>query len=147
MLFPHGMAILKKKGLDIMDCRFRELRIQKGITQEEFRQDFNSRFHRNYTSSAISLFENNKRIPEISALVDFADYFSVSVDYLIRHDSPAVSRPGVRLTKPENAHLKKYRALSQKGKDIVDGTLEVVYLQEQPPAGKTAPAFEKRETC
>jgi repressor LexA len=66
-----------------MQCRFKELRLQKGMTQEEFRLYFNQKYHRNYTPSAISRFENNKRIPETAALIDFADFFDVSVDYLL----------------------------------------------------------------
>jgi SOS-response transcriptional repressor LexA len=66
-----------------MQCRFKELRVQKGMTQEEFRTTFNQKYHRNYTPSAISRFENNKRIPETAALIDFADFFGVSVDYLL----------------------------------------------------------------
>lgn len=66
--------------------RLQELRQEAGLTQEEFRQQFNSRYHRSYTPSAISRFENSKRIPETSALVDFADFFGVSVDELFGHD-------------------------------------------------------------
>jgi transcriptional regulator with XRE-family HTH domain len=33
--------------------------------------------------SAISQYENDKRIPEISVLVNFADYFDVSLDFLL----------------------------------------------------------------
>ena len=129
-----------------MDCRFKELRIQRGITQEEFRQDFNLRYNRNYTPSAISLFENNKRIPEISALIDFADYFSVSLDYLLRREPPGTASshsPAQRFSRPEYSHLKKYRALSDAGKEIVDGTLDVVYRQEHATSPKNK-SYEKR---
>jgi transcriptional regulator with XRE-family HTH domain len=54
-----------------------------GLTQEEFRIQFNQKYHRNYTPSAISRFENNKRIPETAALIDFADFFGVTVDMLL----------------------------------------------------------------
>ena len=76
-----------------MKSKFKELRIKAGLTQEEFRQQFNARFHRSYTPSAISRFENDKRIPETSALIDFADFYNVSVDYLLGHaeETPAPS--------------------------------------------------------
>ena len=125
-----------------MNCRFKELRIQKGITQEEFRQEFNSRYNRNYTPSAISLFENNKRIPEISALIDFADYFGVSIDYLLQHRTS--DTPGEQLSLQVRDHMRKYRELSDGGKEIVDGTLEVVHRQEQFQK-ESFPSIEKRE--
>ena len=127
-----------------MNCRFKELRIRLGITQEEFRQDFNLRFNRNYTPSAILLFENNKRILEISALIDFADYFSVSVDYLLRHDTPESAAPALEgFTKTELSHLKKYCALSPSGREIIDSTLDAVCRQEN--IQKKDRSYEKKE--
>ena len=66
--------------------RFKELRVRTGLTQREFIEDFNRRFGRNYTAAGISQIENGLRMPEIGALTDFADYFGVSLDYLIGHD-------------------------------------------------------------
>jgi transcriptional regulator with XRE-family HTH domain len=66
--------------------RFKKLRIMKGLTQEHLANDFNKKFHYNIGKSAISQYENDKRIPEISALVDFANYFEVSVDFLLCKD-------------------------------------------------------------
>jgi len=63
--------------------KFKELRISKGMTQEEFRQKFNSQFSKTYTPAAISQIENGKRMPEISALMNFADFYEVSLDYLL----------------------------------------------------------------
>ncbi len=70
-------------------ARFKELRIKKGLTQEELITQFNDRYGKRYGASSISMFENNKRIPETQALMDFADFFNVSVDYLLgRTDEP-----------------------------------------------------------
>lgn len=68
--------------------KFKELRTKLGITQEEFRQQFNNRYSRTYTAAAISQFENGKRTPETSALIDFANFFNVSIDYLLGNDAP-----------------------------------------------------------
>lgn len=62
---------------------FKKLRMKSGLSQEEFRKKFNDQYGRLYTASAISLFENGKRTPETSALLDFADFFGVSLDYLL----------------------------------------------------------------
>lgn len=67
---------------------FRLLREQKGLTQEEFRRQFNNRFKRTYTAAAISQFENDKRKPEMNALIDFATFYNVSIDYLLGNPVP-----------------------------------------------------------
>lgn len=63
--------------------RFRKLRNNKDMTQQQLVNDFNKAFHYNVTRSAISQYESDKRIPEISLLNDFAKYFGVTVDYLL----------------------------------------------------------------
>jgi len=73
--------------------RFKQLRIQRGLTQNEFLKLFNETYGRTYTPAAISQIEHGKRNPELSALVDFADFYDVSLDYLLGRDSttPAYS--------------------------------------------------------
>ena len=63
--------------------KFKKLRQSLGLTQEELRQQFNTKYSRTYTAAAISQFENGKRTPETSALKDFSDFFGVSIDYLL----------------------------------------------------------------
>ena len=66
--------------------QFRNLRIRKGLNQEEFRKLYNKKYNRNYTSAAISMIEHGKRMPELGALIDFADFYDVSLDYLLGRD-------------------------------------------------------------
>ena len=63
--------------------RFKSLRLEKNMKQEELINDFNKKFYYSFTKSAVSQYENDKRIPEIQALNDFSNYFGVSVDYLL----------------------------------------------------------------
>lgn len=63
--------------------RFREMRTALGLTQAELAADFNRKHHYHYSKAAISQYENGKRIPEIDALQAFADYFGVTLDYLL----------------------------------------------------------------
>lgn len=67
--------------------QFRNLRLQKGLNQEEFRKLYNEKYNRNYTSAAISMIEHGKRMPELGALIDFADFYDVSIDYLLGRES------------------------------------------------------------
>lgn len=56
------------------------------MTQDELAEDFNNKFDYSFTKATISQYENNRRIPEVSALLKFADYFNVSLDYLLCND-------------------------------------------------------------
>ncbi|WP_250860402.1 helix-turn-helix domain-containing protein [Oceanirhabdus seepicola] len=69
--------------MDTFGKRFKDLRLEKRMNQEELISDFNKKYNYTFTKSAVSQYENDKRIPEINALTDFADYFEVSLDYLI----------------------------------------------------------------
>lgn len=69
--------------------RFRELRLQRGLSQEQLCRQYNEKYKRNYTAGAMSLIENNKRSPELGALLDFADFYGVSLDYLLGRDQNA----------------------------------------------------------
>ena len=66
--------------------RFRELRLQRGLSQYQLCKQYNEKYNRNYTAGAMSLIENNKRSPELGALLDFADFYDVSLDYLLGRD-------------------------------------------------------------
>lgn len=67
--------------------RFQQLRTLKNYTQDELVQSFNKEFNYNLSKPAISQYENDKRIPEINVLMDFATYFKVSLDYLLCRDN------------------------------------------------------------
>ena len=66
--------------------RFRELRLQRGLSQEQLCRLYNEKYHRKYTTAAMSLIEHDKRSPELGALLDFADFYGVSLDYLLGRD-------------------------------------------------------------
>lgn len=60
--------------------RLKELRKAKGLTQQQLADEFKT------TRQNISLYEKEKHDPRLSTLIKFADYFDVSVDYLIGHE-------------------------------------------------------------
>jgi transcriptional regulator with XRE-family HTH domain len=57
--------------------RLKSLRLSKGLNQEEFANQFY------LNKSSISKYEKDKNLPENQLLVKIADYFDVSVDYLL----------------------------------------------------------------
>lgn len=66
--------------------RIKELRKERHITQIKMAMDLNM------SQNTVSRYENGEREPGIAELVAIADYFRVSVDYLIgRTDNPAMA--------------------------------------------------------
>lgn len=63
--------------------RFKQLRMEKNLTQQELSEDFNKIYGHNFAKSSISQYENNKRTPETKALKNFSLYFNVPIDYLL----------------------------------------------------------------
>lgn len=57
--------------------RIKYLRISKGINQEELGKKLG------LVKSTISMYENNKSTPDADMLTRLADYFGVSIDYLL----------------------------------------------------------------
>ena len=57
--------------------RLRELRKSKGISQLKLALDLNT------NQNTISRYETGEREPGIAELIRIADYFNVSIDYLV----------------------------------------------------------------
>lgn len=57
--------------------RLKELRTSKGLTMEQLAKEIDS------TKGTISNFENKNKKPSLDMLIKLADYFEVSIDYLV----------------------------------------------------------------
>ena len=70
-----------------MNFRLKELRKMKNISQLKLALDLNM------NQNSISRYENLERQADYETLIKFADYFNVSVDYLLeRTDDPTFHR-------------------------------------------------------
>lgn len=58
--------------------RLKELRVEKKLSQGELAKELGNKI----TQSAIALWELDKRVPNLDAVIILADYFCVSLDYL-----------------------------------------------------------------
>lgn len=69
---------------DIIAKNISELRQSGGITQSKLAE------YLNYTDKAVSKWERGEAIPDVTVLKQIADYFEVSVDYLLEetHEPP-----------------------------------------------------------
>ncbi len=67
--------------------RLKEIRKSKGISQLKLAMDLNT------NQNTISRYETGEREPGINELIKIADYFNVSIDYLLdRTDNPAINK-------------------------------------------------------
>ena len=60
----------------------RRLRLEAGLTQEEFAEKLSRQSGRNYTVKMISLYENGKDHMNACVLFDIAEFFNISLDVL-----------------------------------------------------------------
>lgn len=67
--------------------RLKELRKNRNISQLRLSLDLNM------NQNSISRYENGEREADYTTLIKFADYFDVSIDYLLeRTDNPKINR-------------------------------------------------------
>lgn len=67
--------------------RLKEIRKAKGISQLRLATDLNT------NQNTISRYETGEREPGIAELIRIADYFNISVDYLLeRTDNPRINK-------------------------------------------------------
>ena len=71
----------------VIYVRLKELRRARRITQLKLAMDLHM------SQNTISRYENSEREPGIRELIQIADYFNISIDYLLeRTDRPEVNR-------------------------------------------------------
>lgn len=67
--------------------RLKEVRKSRKFSQLKVAMDLNM------TQSSISRYENGERQADYATLIMFADYYNVSIDYLLaRTDNPCINR-------------------------------------------------------
>lgn len=79
-----------------------QLREEAGLTQTELAVEMQRRLGRGSgNASSISMMESGKALPRIDMLMELADYFCVSVDFLLeRTETPQPYPPGKSLIFP-----------------------------------------------
>lgn len=89
--------------------KLKELRKSRNITQNELAQKFN------VSNQTILNWENNIFSPSVQQLKDLADFFQVSVDFLIEHE-----------TKNLNSKFKYENLSKEELIEIVDSISKIV---------------------
>jgi len=108
--------------------RFYNLRNEHGYSLSSLADELNKRYGTNFTKSAFSKWENGKSNPSFENIPHIADFFGVSVDYLIGiSDSPDIKKDQPKEPVSENErYVIKFRDAMNKvdenqRKLIIDG--------------------------
>lgn len=89
--------------------KLKELRQKNNLTQDQLADELNTRYHLNESKATISQFEHNKRIPDLDRLINIADYFKVSLDYLCYDTNKTNKVENVSNISVFSSNLKKLR--------------------------------------
>ncbi len=105
--------------------KLKELRISAGISQQKLADVIL------VSQQSVNKYENHDIEPDINTLIKIADYFDVSVDYLIGR-SNSESSPCQSTYKDISANefnlIKMFRKLTKKQKELVTNIIES-YIQ------------------
>lgn len=82
--------------------RMKEIRKEKNITLEDLAKVLNT------TKSTLSRYENNLRVPNADFIKQLAEYFNVSIDYLLGNtDNPKAKSSNPELSKKDEKDIQK----------------------------------------
>lgn len=98
--------------------RLKELRDQKRLNQQGLAIKLN------VAQGTISAYEVGTRTPDIQMLIRFADFFDVSVDYLVGRSDVKKQIQSSDLSQDELDHIYAYRQLSKEKKGKVSAYME-----------------------
>ena len=95
----------------------RNLRSAKCITQKAFAKEFG------VSESVISLYESNKRSPGYDLLIRFADYYGVSLDFLLDHSDFEVGALTMGESEAVKEGLRKAKSLPELRRRLAEAIL------------------------
>lgn len=87
---------------DTFGARLKKLRTERNISQEAFAELFY--LHR----SSVSKYEQNRHLPEIQVLICMADFFNVSLDYLLGRTTQPKMLPDIPKTQTKTEFYDAY---------------------------------------
>ncbi len=109
------------KGIGII---IKELRKEIGCTQSKLAEVLG------ITQDSVSLWENDKRIPDTPYIILMAEFFDVSTDYLLglSGEYKRIHADGVQeyVTAEELQRLREYRKLPAEKKRLLDEYIKVL---------------------
>jgi transcriptional regulator with XRE-family HTH domain len=98
--------------------RIKELRTERGITQADLAKILK------ISDRAVGHYENGDREPDYSTLLKIADYFDVSIDYLLGVSDIKKPNESKNTDKEFVAFYEGYKDLDDADKEILKATLD-----------------------
>ena len=89
--------------------RLKELREARSLSQDDLGNALG------LSKSSISNYENGYRQPDMETLISIADYFDVTVDYVVGRSS----LPNFEISPKEEIILQVYRSLPEDKRDLI----------------------------
>lgn len=116
--------------------RLAALRDSKSLTQNELAQ------LTKISRSRLSLYETNKREPDLQTIKQLASFFNVTIDYLLGNSSISTTQPAPfkieptspQLSPDELALIEKYRQMKDDEKDTMHKVANHISPDEQAAA-------------
>ncbi|MCT2882633.1 helix-turn-helix domain-containing protein [Lentilactobacillus buchneri] len=108
-----------------LGTRLKQLRNEKGLTQEELGKKIN------VSKASISLYEKNMREPSRESLLTFANYFDVTTDYLLGNTTSRQGKAPDWADEQDKNDLKKFleeneNSMTYGGENLTDEEREQV---------------------
>lgn len=100
--------------------RIKELRTERGITQADLAKILK------ISDRAVGYYENGDREPDYSTLLKIADYFDVSIDYLLGASDIKKPNESKNADKEFTAFWEEYKDLEDADKNILQATLMAI---------------------
>ena len=107
--------------------RIKELRLAKGISQQQLADVLH------VTQQSVNKYEHDMSIPELDVLIACANYFDVSIDYLVNEtDIPFkyVNYTSANLTTTERRLLEYYRRPNAKAQESLLSCMDATATRE-----------------
>ena len=115
-----------------------ELRKKQKMTQDELAEKMN------VSAQAVSKWENDLSIPDITVLIELSEFFGVSLDSLLKNKEPETKILKAEERKPQEQLFLKIRVDSVGG-DKVKVNLPLAFVRMAVEAGVTLPMIEGNE--
>lgn len=105
--------------------RIKDLREDRDLKQSEIAKILNT------TQSYYAQYENGKRQIPFERMVDIAEFYDVSLDYIAGRTNDKKGLSKSNMSVEETDIIKKFRSLSERRKGEAIGTINLLFKQEQ----------------
>lgn len=110
--------------------RIKDLREDRDLKQSEIAKILNT------TQSYYAQYENGKRQIPFERMVDIAEFYDVSLDYIAGRTNDKKGLSKSNMSSKETDIIKKFRYLNDERKGEVLGTINLLFKQEQEEQSK-----------